>query len=677
MKRSALFPCLLLVLAAAPLPAAAQNECNLIRQQGNWTSIGDPANRVISAQGPLLVTCTNGEELRADSAVIYQATNEVQLFRRVDYEDPTRSLTSDQATYNSQTGRLYATGNVVFVDKQKGSTLRGPELEYFRAMAGRPESQMTATQRPHVTVRPKNSNNASGANASRRREPMEIDADRVTSVGDRLLTATGNVVINDNGTRSTAEEAFYDQAAEHVELRRNAQVVNEKYHLQGELVVSDLKDGSVSKVVAQTNARLVSERLTVTGPQLQLFFERDLLQRMVSGQVPGAPPPADSARPAAAADSATRAGAAGQRPAPPSVVRAPGDTSTARPAAPSAAPDSATRAAAAGRQRPAPPVLPGRTPGDTSTARPAAPAAGDSAAARPPLPRGFRSVAVAKGFRMEADSLEAILPDQRLRRVNAVGSAKGESWDTVAVRAVRVDSGGAAGVAPPRPMTEPPAALHEKDVLTADTIIAFFRDSAAAADSARRAAEPRDSVRLAGRPATPPPAPGDTAKTELERLLAIGNAHSLYRMRNDSTRSDSTRRADQRPGLNYLIGDRIDLTFKDGEVDLAHVLGLKQGMYLDPDNAPADSARADTTAAGRRAAAAAAGARRPAGQPAARPAGRAGAAPPIMGPTSRPPATPPPSQPRPQTPPLPQASAPVRTPAPLASRAAPSPGGRT
>ncbi|MFL5541623.1 MAG: LptA/OstA family protein [Longimicrobiaceae bacterium] len=671
MKRLALFPCFLLALAAAPVAAAAQNTCNLIRQQGNWTSIGDPANRVISAQGPLLVTCTNGEELRADSAVIYQATHEVQLFRQVDYEDPTRSLTSDQATYNSQTGRLYATGNVVFVDKQKGSTLRGPELEYFRAMAGRPESQMTATQRPHVTVRPKNNNNASGANPNRRREPMEIDADRVTSVGDRLLTATGNVVINDNGTRSTAEEAYYDQAAEHVELRRNAQVVNEKYHLQGELVVSDLKDGSVSKVVAQTNARLVSERLTVTGPQLQLFFERDLLQRMVSGQVPGAPPPRDSAA-AAAPDSAARTGAAGQRPAAPVVVRAPGDTSTARPAAPPAVPDSATRAPAAGRQRPAPPVLPGRAPGDTSAAnRPTTPAP-DSAASRPPLPRGLRSVAVAKGFRMEADSLEAILPDQRLRRVNAVGSAKGESWDTVAVRAVRADSGGAAGVTPPR-QTEPPAALHEKDVLTADTIIAFFRDSAAAADSARRATQPRDSVRLAGRPATPPPAPGDTAKTELERLLAIGNAHSLYRMRNDSTRNDSTRRADQRPGLNYLIGDRIDLTFKDGEVDLAHVLGLKQGMYLDPDNAPADSARTDTTAAGRRAAA-----RGAAGRPAARPAaGRSGTAPPILGPTTPPPATPPPSRPRPQTPPLPQASAPARASAPLASRAAPSAGGRT
>jgi lipopolysaccharide export system protein LptA len=667
MRRSALVPAVLLALAAASAPAAAQNECNLVRQQGTWSSIGDPANRVISAQGPLTVTCTNGEVLRADSAVIYQTTHEVQLFRQVDYQDPTRSLTSDNATYNSVTGRLYATGNVVFVDKQKGSTLRGPELEYFRPIPGRPEAQMTALQRPHVTVRPKS---GSGAATTRRREPMEIDADRVSSVGDRNMTATGNVVIVDNGTRSTADEAFYDQVADHVELRRNARVDNEKYHLTGELIVSDLKDGSVSKVVAQTNARLVSERLTVSGPQLQLFFERDLLQRMVSGQVPGTAPARDTA--AARRDSAAAAprdtGAA-RTPAPPStgIVRPPGQPQ-APPSTPTATPPATGPVHPAGR--PATPPA-GRAPGDSAAAHPAGPAQPASEPARPPLAPGFRSVAVAKGFRMEADSLEAILPDQRLRRVNAVGSARGESWDTVAVRTVRVDSGGAAGVAaPPASMTEPPKAYDQKDLLTGDTIIAFFRDSLAA-DSARRAGT-RDSVRLAGRPAAPPPAPGDTAKTEIERLLAIGNAHSLYRMRADSTRPRETKQ-----GLNYLIGDRIDLTFKAGEVDVAHVRGLKQGMYLDPDNgAPADSAAADTSAAGRRRAAARAAGRAPAGQPAARPGAARSGSPPANSPLVPPPPAPPPP-PRPPTRELPQVSLSTRGSKTAASRPAPATGGPT
>ncbi|HSU18035.1 LptA/OstA family protein [Longimicrobium sp.] len=551
---------ILLALALFAVPsagrAAAQNTCELVSQRGNWTAIGDPRNRVISAQGPLLVRCTNGEELRADSAVIYSAQNEVQLYRQVDYQDPGRSLTSDYATYNSQTGRLYATGSVVFTDKQKGSTLRGPELEYFRAMAGRPEAQSTATQRPHVTVVPKSNGSAN------RRNPMEIDADRVTSVGERYMTATGNVVINDNGTRSTAEEAYYDQVADHVELRRQAKVDNEKYHLSGDLITTDLQNGSVSRVVAQTNARLVSERLTVDGPLLRMFFERDLLQRMTSGQVPGS-----------------------------------------------------------------------TTPG--------------------------RSTAVSKGFRMEADSIEALLPDQRLRQVNAVGKARGESWDTIAVRSVVVDSGAAAGRTAsvptvPRSMTEPPTELDQKDVLTADTIVAFFRSDSARADSASRPAR-GDSVRLAGRPARPATAQGDTAKTEIERLLAIGDAHSLYRMRDDSAKAGQ-----KKPGLNYLIGDRIDLTFKDGEVDVAHVRGLKQGVYLDPDTRTAQN---DTSAAGRAA--------RANGQTTARPGTVTGATRATTGTTGTMPA-PSNTPPRSGSPPVnrPPASNPPATPAP--SRDSPS-----
>jgi hypothetical protein len=314
----------------------------------------------------------------------------------------------------------------------------------------------------------------------------------------------------------------------------------------------------------------------------------------------------------------------------------------------------------------------GRAPGDTSSARPAR---ADDTPPRPALAPGFRSIAVAKGFRMEADSLEAILPEQRLRRVNAVGSARGESWDTVAVRTVRVDSGGVAGATPTRAMTEPPTALDQKDVLTGDTIIAFFRDSLAA-DSAGRTG-PRDSVRLAGRPATPPPAAGDTASTELERLLAIGNARSLYRMRDDST--EAGRAGEKKPGINYLIGDRIDLTFKAGEVDVAHVLGLKQGMYLDPQNPAADSAATDTTAAGRRAAATGPSGTRPA---AARPAparpGSAPAAAPASPPAApvSPPRPPPAPVPAPATT-TPQAASGRASTGTTASRAAPLGGGRT
>lgn len=462
---------LLLALAAVPgfaRGAAAQNVCDLVYQTGEWVSVGAEGQRVINASGPLLVRCRNGEELRSDSAVIYEAINEVHLFRRVDYQDPTRSLTSDYATYNGNNGRLWATGSVVFTDKNRGSTLRGPNLEYYRAGAGRPDAQAIATERPHLTVVPR---------GGRQREPMEVDADRITTVGEKFVTAEGNVVIEGKEMDAWAQEAYYDADAERMELRRNARAKGESYELTGDYIQSDLTEGALDEVLSRGNARLVESRLRVTGPQLRLFFARDSLQRLVSGQLPGT--------------------------------------------------------------------------------------ANDSTAAR------GRSVALARGFRMEADSLEALTPGQRIRRVVAVGTAEGQSWDTAQVAGPDPSD-------PAAPDTVPTQALGEQDLIFADTITGFFKDDplgAAPADSAGRAA-PRDST-----------------QAELERMLATGNARSLYRMTpSREERADSTLKR----GINYVIADTIDLSFAEGEVNIATVRGLKRGVYLDP--IKTDTARADTLA---------------------------------------------------------------------------------
>jgi lipopolysaccharide export system protein LptA len=475
--------------------ARAQNKCDLVYQNGTWISVGAEGQRVINAGGPLYIRCGNGEELRADSAVLYEAINEVHLFRRVDYQDPGRALTSDYATYNGNTGRLWATGNVVFTDKNRGSTLRGPNLEYFRAAEGRPDAQAIATERPHLTVVPR---------SGRQRDPMEVDADRITTVGENHVNAEGNVVIEGKEMDAWAGTAYYDATQERMELRTNARAKGERYDLTGDFIEADLAEGSIEKVLSRGNARLIEERMRVTGPQLQLFFARDSLQRLVSGHAPS----------------------------------------------------------------------------------------GDGA--------GGRSVALARGFRMEADSLEALTPGQRIRTVVAIGTAEGQAWDTLQ----------AAGPAPAdttAPDTVGGLELGQRDLIFADTITGFFK-----ADSAGAAAAPADSGLVGrngagagadtARPATPP-VPADTtrpptarpdsANAELERMLAVGSARSLYRMR--PSREEQQRNPNGKLGINYVIADTIDLAFVDGEVDVATVRGLKRGVYLDP--LPADSARRDSTGA--------------------------------------------------------------------------------
>jgi lipopolysaccharide export system protein LptA len=499
MRRLAPLFAVLALLLGFRADAAAQNVCDLVYQTGDWVSVGAEGQRVINASGPLLVRCANGEELRSDSAVIYEAINEVHLFRRVDYQDPTRSLTSDYATYNGNNGRLWATGNVVFTDKNRGSTLRGPNLEYYRAGQGRPDAQAIATERPHLTVVPRRREGA------RQRDPMEVDADRITTVGEKFVTAEGNVVIEGKEMDAWGQEAYYDADAERMELRRNARAKGETYELTGDYIESELNEGALERVLSRGNARLVEERLRVTGPQLQLFFARDSLQRLVSGKMPSV----DSTQ-----------------------VQA-------------------------------------------------------------------RSVALARGFRMEADSLEALTPGQKIRRVTAIGTAEGQAWDTAQV----------AGPAPADTSAAAPdsvagLALGERDLIYADTIIGFFKE-----DTVAPGPSPTDSARAAAADPSVPVARPDTARSDsteaqLERMLAFGGARSLYRMRPSREQADSAAKM----GINYVIADTIDLSFLEGEVDIATVRGLKKGVYLDPLNA--DSARADTLP--RDSAQVAAGGRRPA-----------------------------------------------------------------
>jgi hypothetical protein len=216
---------------------------------------------------------------------------------------------------------------------------------------------------------------------------------------------------------------------------------------------------------------------------------------------------------------------------------------------------------------------------------------------------------------MEADSLEALTPGQRVRQVIAIGTAAGQAWDTLQVAGPTPQD--AAG----QPDTVAGLALGQRDLLFGDTIIGYFQS---------------DSARAAARPAG---APADTSQNaQLERLLALGSARSLYRMAPPSD-SAQVARANGRRGINYLIGDTIDLAFADGEVDVATVRGLKRGVYLDPalrDTARADSATGDT--AGARVAERTPAAVRP-GAPAA-PAGGQPAGPPAPAPAG---STPPPA----------------------------------
>lgn len=438
-------------------------DCNLAQSQTVQQSVQGGFS-IVTLTGRFTFQCRDGTELRADFGTLNETTRELFLSGNVYYHDPERQMTADQARYLSAIRRLHATGNVVLTDRERGSVLRGPEVEYYRTMPGRPLSQVIATGRPRVTMAPQ-SQRADGT------EPLEIDADRVTILGEDQFSAVGRVVITRTDLHSTANEARYDAAQEFLELRGSANVRGEQFHLSGERIDASLPDGGIERVLSRRNAALVGEDLRVQAPELQLFFARDSLERMV-----------------------------------------------------------------------------GR--GQTEE-----------------VPDG-RVTALSRTFRLDADSLDALLPSQRLQQVIAIGSAVGEARDTL-------EAGGSTDLlvtaGPPLTITEGSVPV-DRDWILGDTIIGYF------------------SAVAASPPAQPESSAAERDELQLDRILARGTARSLYRVARNEVPGEP-------PSLNYLAGDTIELTLTAGELDVANVEGLRRGVYLEPVSAaPAADPAPETTA---------------------------------------------------------------------------------
>jgi lipopolysaccharide export system protein LptA len=440
---------LALLLLLLPLAAESQQQrsCNIAESE-RITREEFAGVAIITLHGPFRIVCNDGAVLRASSGVVNETSRDVTLTGNVFFQDPEQVLTAQQAFYNTATGRLHALGSVVFTNRTEGSTLRGPELEYYRALPERPEALVIAPQRPRLTLQPRQG----GADG----EPMELDADHVVIRGNDDLHARGSVVITRSDMRAVAGEARYNGDTEALELREAARITSDDYELAGELVNARLREGAMEHLRARTDAALTGEDLRVTAADLELFFENERLQRTFARMDP-------------AVDAAAQA----------------------------------------------------------------------------------RPVALARTFRLEADSIEAVTPDQRLEQVIALGAARGETIDTL-----RVQTEPPAGS--PAPGAAARLALLENDWIRGDTVIGYFVPRAPGAEASG----------------------AEDAGVTLQRLLARGAAQSLYRAAPEGDEANPENR-----GINYLSGAVIELTFEDGELQVAEVQGLRRGLYLEPEAA--------------------------------------------------------------------------------------------
>ena len=139
--------------------------------------------------------------------------------------------------------------------------------------------------------------------------------------------------------------------------------------------------------------------------------------------------------------------------------------------------------------------------------------------------RKSRATALTPERRILADSIDALMPNQRIREVRAIGDAYANS----APDSARIIS-------------------SERDWMRGDSVLAEF-----------------DSI-----------APGDTTtKPQAKRIVAKGNASSFYQM----AAAGSVK---ARPNLNYVRGRVITVSFVNRTVDRVDVLDKASGLFLEP-----------------------------------------------------------------------------------------------
>jgi lipopolysaccharide export system protein LptA len=280
-----------LVLAAAPSTAQAQQVCDQVLRSDFRRVITQSGQEIMYYRNPVRIICTSGVQIEADSAVMNRTANTLEMVGRVLYRDGERQLTSDWAHYVGPTDELFARGSVVLTDRSDGSIITGENFEYRRQTEARPEAHMSMTGgRPHAVL-PPGRELAEGEVL----DPIRVWGERMEMLGDRAFIARTDVEIQRGDLRGASDEVRFDQLSERIILTGRAHVETDEYRLDGERIDALVQADTLREVLAEREARLAAEDLTVYGHTILISFADGQPERVEAwnpADAEDAPPPA-------------------------------------------------------------------------------------------------------------------------------------------------------------------------------------------------------------------------------------------------------------------------------------------------------------------------------------------------------------------------------------------------
>lgn len=212
--------------------------------------------------------------LEADSAEYYGDRDVLYMLGNVHYREPRVAVDSRRMTYFKPEERILAEGDVNAV-LPSGTSMRGPQADYYRQTPTRPRARLIATGRPQMSL-------AQHDSAGRPAEPVQLVADRVTLDGDSLVNAGGRVEITRTDVLAKGDSAFMDSGREFARLMRSPSIVGRgerPFTLNGNVIDLFSRQRQLQRVLSKGQARAVSEDMTLTADTLDMRMAANKLER--------------------------------------------------------------------------------------------------------------------------------------------------------------------------------------------------------------------------------------------------------------------------------------------------------------------------------------------------------------------------------------------------------------
>ncbi len=214
--------------------------------------------------------------LRSDSLESYGDEDRYFFIGHVDYNEPRLTLKSDYLTYFQRDERLLASINV---DAQlpSGSNLKGPQLEFWRAIPGR-QQHATAVGRPTISIIEKDS-------LGRPQPPVTVTGNNVWMAGDSVVASSGQVVVIRPELTASGDSLFLDAGTGLLRLMRSPRVLGNKgrpFTLVGETIDILSKQRKLDRVLAKSKAEATSQDVNLKSDTIDLRIVSDSLNRAIS-----------------------------------------------------------------------------------------------------------------------------------------------------------------------------------------------------------------------------------------------------------------------------------------------------------------------------------------------------------------------------------------------------------